>query len=180
MRRQVKFYSSKNGWIFTSISWPTLRTPLSREPPATPPFKLSTSLPGLFTSNDLITISLRSSIVNHYLLITCLHHVATPIWKALCMKNLLQSSKYWSNFGPKNINTISYHWILVLLFAIISPWFRSKISQGDGYFLDHIFWDNFNVVFKLSRYGNDWCVLCHGSFDKVYNISVLFNCLRKY
>lgn len=33
----------------------TLRTPFRILPPATPPFKSSTSHPGLFTSKDLIT-----------------------------------------------------------------------------------------------------------------------------
>lgn len=34
---------------------PTLRTPFRILPPATPPFKSSTSHPGLFTSKDLMT-----------------------------------------------------------------------------------------------------------------------------
>eukprot|EP00732_Lithocolla_globosa_P004646 Lithocolla_globosa_v1_NODE_4389_length_1447_cov_46.732759.p3 type:complete len:213 gc:universal NODE_4389_length_1447_cov_46.732759:512-1150(+) len=42
----------------TSISSPTLRTPIRILPPATPPFRLFTSEPGLFTSNDRITINL--------------------------------------------------------------------------------------------------------------------------
>lgn len=33
------------------------KTPLSIEPPATPPFRFSTSEPGLFTSKERITIS---------------------------------------------------------------------------------------------------------------------------
>mmetsp|Transcript_7218 Transcript_7218/g.21664 ORF Transcript_7218/g.21664 Transcript_7218/m.21664 type:complete len:201 (+) Transcript_7218:228-830(+) len=40
----------------TSISWPTLSTPCRMLPPATPPFRSSTPAPGLFTSNDRITI----------------------------------------------------------------------------------------------------------------------------
>lgn len=40
----------------TSISIPTLRTPCKMEPPATPPLRSSTSQPGLFTSNERITI----------------------------------------------------------------------------------------------------------------------------
>lgn len=40
----------------------TFKTPLSREPPATPPFKSSTSDPGLLTSNDLIIISRGSEV----------------------------------------------------------------------------------------------------------------------
>lgn len=39
--------------VRTSISCPILSTPCRIDPPATPPFKSSTSLPGLFTSNDL-------------------------------------------------------------------------------------------------------------------------------
>lgn len=39
-----------------SISSPTLSIPYNIDPPATPPFKLSISSPGLFISNDLITI----------------------------------------------------------------------------------------------------------------------------
>mmetsp|Transcript_17722 Transcript_17722/g.45805 ORF Transcript_17722/g.45805 Transcript_17722/m.45805 type:complete len:208 (+) Transcript_17722:801-1424(+) len=39
-----------------SISSPTLRTPWRIEPPATPPLRSFTSSPGLFTSNDRITI----------------------------------------------------------------------------------------------------------------------------
>mmetsp|Transcript_31272 Transcript_31272/g.81985 ORF Transcript_31272/g.81985 Transcript_31272/m.81985 type:complete len:248 (-) Transcript_31272:343-1086(-) len=41
----------------TSISCPFLSTPRRILPPATPPFSSSTSAPGLFTSNDRITIS---------------------------------------------------------------------------------------------------------------------------
>eukprot|EP00123_Amoebidium_parasiticum_P012219 comp21201_c0_seq1/m.28805 comp21201_c0_seq1/g.28805 ORF comp21201_c0_seq1/g.28805 comp21201_c0_seq1/m.28805 type:complete len:353 (+) comp21201_c0_seq1:732-1790(+) len=40
----------------TSISIPNLSTPCRMEPPATPPFKSSTSQPGLLTSNERITI----------------------------------------------------------------------------------------------------------------------------
>eukprot|EP01085_Mycamoeba_gemmipara_P005027 Mycagemm_TRINITY_DN10110_c0_g1::TRINITY_DN10110_c0_g1_i1::g.5027::m.5027 type:complete len:474 gc:universal TRINITY_DN10110_c0_g1_i1:2343-922(-) len=40
----------------TSISSPTLSTPCRMEPPATPPFSSSTSAPGLFTSNERITM----------------------------------------------------------------------------------------------------------------------------
>ena len=40
----------------TSISWPTFSTPCRMLPPATPPLMSSTSAPGLFTSNDRITI----------------------------------------------------------------------------------------------------------------------------
>jgi len=43
----------------TSISWPICRTPRRIEPPATPPFRSSTSEPGLFTSKDRITIKTR-------------------------------------------------------------------------------------------------------------------------
>lgn len=39
-----------------SISSPTLNTPLRIDPPQTPPFKLSASSPGLFTSKDLIIL----------------------------------------------------------------------------------------------------------------------------
>ena len=37
----------------------TLSTPLNILPPATPPFKSSTSQPGLLTSNDRITVSIN-------------------------------------------------------------------------------------------------------------------------
>mmetsp|Transcript_2980 Transcript_2980/g.5864 ORF Transcript_2980/g.5864 Transcript_2980/m.5864 type:complete len:213 (-) Transcript_2980:677-1315(-) len=40
----------------TSTSCPTRSTPLRMEPPATPPWMSSTSAPGLFTSNERITI----------------------------------------------------------------------------------------------------------------------------
>mmetsp|Transcript_22571 Transcript_22571/g.57535 ORF Transcript_22571/g.57535 Transcript_22571/m.57535 type:complete len:215 (+) Transcript_22571:656-1300(+) len=39
-----------------SISSSALRTPFKMEPPATPPFKLFTSSPGLFTSNERMMI----------------------------------------------------------------------------------------------------------------------------
>lgn len=41
-------------YIYTQTA-PTLSTPFRILPPATPPFKSSTSHPGLFTSNDLMT-----------------------------------------------------------------------------------------------------------------------------
>lgn len=40
----------------------TFNTPLKILPPATPPFRSSTSQPGLFTSNDRITINLGSEV----------------------------------------------------------------------------------------------------------------------
>jgi len=45
-----------------SISWPTFSTPLSILPPATPPFRSSTSQPGLLTSKDRIIISFGSHV----------------------------------------------------------------------------------------------------------------------
>lgn len=41
-----------------SIQILTIRTPLSKDPPATPPFKSATSAPGLLTSKLLMTINL--------------------------------------------------------------------------------------------------------------------------
>uniref|UniRef100_A0A0E9XF51 Uncharacterized protein n=1 Tax=Anguilla anguilla TaxID=7936 RepID=A0A0E9XF51_ANGAN len=46
----------------TSNSCPTLSTPLRILPPATPPFRSSTSQPGLFTSNDRITMRRGSEV----------------------------------------------------------------------------------------------------------------------
>ena len=46
----------------TSISCPDCSTPRRTLPPATPPFRSSTSDPGLFTSNDRITISLGDEV----------------------------------------------------------------------------------------------------------------------
>jgi hypothetical protein len=40
-----------------STSSPTFNTPLRIVPPATPPLRFSASSPGLFTSNDLMTIN---------------------------------------------------------------------------------------------------------------------------
>lgn len=49
--------------FFTTLSGTlTLRTPFKILPPATPPFRSSTSHPGLFTSNDRMMISLGSDI----------------------------------------------------------------------------------------------------------------------
>mmetsp|Transcript_4721 Transcript_4721/g.14524 ORF Transcript_4721/g.14524 Transcript_4721/m.14524 type:complete len:243 (-) Transcript_4721:19-747(-) len=42
----------------TSIFWPIRSTPCRMEPPATPPWISSTSAPGLFTSNERMTIML--------------------------------------------------------------------------------------------------------------------------
>ena len=46
----------------TSISWPTVSTPRRILPPATPPFRSSTSHPGLFTSNERMMISRGSDV----------------------------------------------------------------------------------------------------------------------
>mmetsp|Transcript_48885 Transcript_48885/g.104361 ORF Transcript_48885/g.104361 Transcript_48885/m.104361 type:complete len:230 (+) Transcript_48885:681-1370(+) len=46
----------------TSISWPALSTPCRIEPPATPPRNSSASWPGLFTSNERITIIFGSPV----------------------------------------------------------------------------------------------------------------------
>mmetsp|Transcript_11030 Transcript_11030/g.39915 ORF Transcript_11030/g.39915 Transcript_11030/m.39915 type:complete len:220 (+) Transcript_11030:299-958(+) len=50
----------------TSISWPTLRTPWRIDPPATPPCTSSTSAPGLFTSNDRITIMFAGDVKSRF------------------------------------------------------------------------------------------------------------------
>ena len=46
----------------TSISIPTLRTPLRMDPPATPPFRSSTSEPGLFTSKERMMMRCGSEV----------------------------------------------------------------------------------------------------------------------
>jgi hypothetical protein len=45
-----------------STSWPSRRTPVRIEPPATPPLRSSTSAPGLLTSNERMTISRGSEV----------------------------------------------------------------------------------------------------------------------
>jgi len=69
----------------TSISCPDCSTPRRILPPATPPFRSSTSDPGLFTSNDRITISLGDEVKSR-----------SGIGILLTIYSQMTSTLYWS------------------------------------------------------------------------------------
>lgn len=59
LKRKKFLYCTKNNKYLSRKIYITLSTPLNILPPATPPFKSSTSQPGLLTSNDRITASVN-------------------------------------------------------------------------------------------------------------------------
>lgn len=117
----------------------TFSTPLRILPPATPPFRSSTSQPGLFTSNERITenksqnqdifdyAAIKSSI--SYILFNDLKKQWTPLFT--------YKSRLWS-----------------------------EISDWNRYFFGDIFTNCINVVFHLSRYWYDWGTLCNCAWKK--------------
>lgn len=73
-------------------------SPLKTEPPATPPFRFSTSEPGLFTSNDLITINRAGEVKSRVGIGTFLHRYSQTNWKFETIKIFNKLSFFSVNY----------------------------------------------------------------------------------
>ncbi|RNA23535.1 hypothetical protein BpHYR1_030776 [Brachionus plicatilis] len=85
----------------TSISWPTVNTPRIMLPPATPPFRSSTSQPGLFTSKDRM-------IINFGLLVKSLSGMGTFLTRYSHTASMLYFS--WADMGRMGASSAMVPW----------------------------------------------------------------------
>lgn len=115
---------------------PTLSTPFRILPPATPPFKSSTSQPGLFTSNDLMT-KINEKHIN----------IFTQCRPQSVNLKSQDKLKLNCSFVPRTNE----------------PGLWRKVSDWHWDFLDDVLAHHLNVVLELRWDGNDGSPLCNGT-----------------